>query len=59
MSDSPTNTSSESYEAPSLVLLGTVHKLTLHGGCWWDKQFGGSDGFTFNGITVPISTCSS
>jgi hypothetical protein len=47
----------ETYEAPSLVVLGSVHELTLH--CFWDKKLGGTDGFTFMGINVPISNCSS
>lgn len=45
------------YEAPSLVVLGTVHELTLWG-CFWDKKLGGTDGFTWMGIAVPISNCS-
>jgi hypothetical protein len=57
--ETPTTASPESYEAPSLVVLGTVHELTLHGGCFWDKKLGGTDGFTFMGISVPISNCSS
>ena len=48
----------ESYEAPALYDLGTVHEQTLHG-CLFNKQWGGSDGFTFMGIDVPISNCSS
>jgi hypothetical protein len=47
----------EPYEAPSLVVLGSVSELTLNG-CYWGKQFGGTDGFTFMGISVPISKCS-
>jgi hypothetical protein len=47
------------YEAPRLVELGSVHGLTLTGNhCFWDKKLGGTDGFTFMGISVPISTCS-
>jgi hypothetical protein len=38
--------------------LGSVVDRTLNG-CYWGKQFGGSDGFAFMGISVPISTCSS
>jgi hypothetical protein len=57
MSHSTKTTSIESYEAPSLAVLGTVHTLTLRG-CWWDKQFGGTDGFTWMGVPVPISDCS-
>jgi hypothetical protein len=57
MSNSPNTTSIESYEAPSLHVLGTIHNLTLHR-CWWDKQFGGTDGFTWMGIPVPVSDCS-
>ena len=59
MSDSSTTTSTEPYEAPSLAVLGTVHELTLTGGCFFDKKLGGTDGFTFMGIAVPISNCSS
>ena len=57
MSNSPKTTSIESYEAPSLHVLGTVHNLTLRG-CWWDKTLGGTDGFTWMGVPVPISDCS-
>jgi hypothetical protein len=46
------------YEPPAIVELGTVARETLHG-CYWNKQFGGSDGWTFMGISVPISNCSS
>jgi hypothetical protein len=52
----------KTYEPPALFELGTVAERTLHGGldgCYWGKQFGGSDGFTFMGISVPISSCSS
>lgn len=49
------------YEPPALFELGSVSELTLNGlsGCYWNKQLGGSDGFTFMGITAPISNCSS
>lgn len=49
------------YEPPELVDLGDVFELTLTSlsGCYWNKQLGGSDGFTFMGIAVPISNCSS
>jgi hypothetical protein len=46
------------YESPTLVELGLVADLTLHG-CWWGKELGGTDGWTFMGINVPISNCSS
>jgi hypothetical protein len=46
------------YEPPLLRELGLVADRTLHG-CYWNKQWGGSDGFTFMGISVPISNCSS
>jgi hypothetical protein len=49
------------YEAPAIADLGTVAAQTLNGGldgCYWGKQWGGSDGFTFMGINVPISSCS-
>jgi hypothetical protein len=49
----------ESYEPPVLYDLGTVHEQTLTHGCLFNKQWGGSDGFTFMGIDVPISNCSS
>jgi hypothetical protein len=45
------------YVPPVLTELGTVWERTLHG-CWWGKEWGGSDGFTFMGINVPISNCS-
>jgi hypothetical protein len=50
-------TPSSGYEPPELIVLGTLHELTLNG-CYWGKEFGGSDGFTFMGISVPISNCS-
>jgi hypothetical protein len=46
------------YEPPALVELGTVAAQTLHG-CFWGKEWGGTDGWTFMGINVPISNCSS
>ena len=49
----------ERYEPPALYDLGTVHEQTLTSGCLFNKQWGGSDGFTFMGIDVPISSCSS
>jgi hypothetical protein len=36
------------YEAPALIVLGSVAALTE--GC--DKQLGGSDGFTFMGQAI-------
>jgi hypothetical protein len=49
------------YEPPALFELGSVFEVTLTGaqGCYWNKQLGGSDGFTYMGISVPISNCSS
>jgi hypothetical protein len=50
------------YEPPALIELGTVHELTLTGNwrdiCLFGKEFGGSDGWTFMGISVPVSNCS-
>jgi hypothetical protein len=50
------------YEPPVIIDVGTVAEQTLSGGlldgCYWGKQWGGSDGFTFMGINVPISNCS-
>jgi hypothetical protein len=40
------------YEAPELVILGSVVELTLD----TDKKYGDSDGFTFMGI--PITNAS-
>lgn len=49
----------QDYAPPTLRTLGTVHELTLTGNfCWRGKELGGSDGFTFMGIAVPISNCS-
>jgi hypothetical protein len=49
----------ERYDPPRIEELGTIHELTLTGDhCWFGKQLGGSDGFTFMGISVPISNCS-
>jgi hypothetical protein len=56
VSDSSKTASTDSYEAPRLAVLGTVHNLTLR--CFWDKTLGGTDGFTWMGIPVPISDCS-
>jgi hypothetical protein len=49
------------YQPPAIVQIGTIVADTLTGlqGCYWNKQFGGSDGWTFMGISVPISNCSS
>lgn len=46
------------YEPPGLFELGSVAERTLNG-CYWGKQLGGTDGFTFMGVAVPISNCSS
>jgi hypothetical protein len=46
------------YEPPALFELGSVAEKTLRL-CLGGKQLGGSDGFTFMGIGVPISNCSS
>ena len=46
------------YESPALVELGAVAERTLHG-CFLGKEWGGTDGWTFMGINVPISNCSS
>jgi hypothetical protein len=35
------------YEAPSIVVVGTLHELTLQ-----DKDFVGDDGLTFQGQTI-------
>jgi hypothetical protein len=37
--------------------LGAVATVTLHG-CIVGKKFGCTDGWTFVGITIPISNCS-
>jgi hypothetical protein len=47
----------ERYSPPTLTVLGTLHELTL-GKCFFGKEFGGSDGFEFMGINVPVSNCS-
>jgi hypothetical protein len=39
-----------SYEAPSIVEIGTLQELTMQG-----KNFGSSDGFTFSGIPIGNS----
>jgi hypothetical protein len=51
-------TNDSPYESPALVELGSVADQTLHG-CFWGKELGGTDGWTFMGINVPISNCSS
>jgi hypothetical protein len=55
---SPSHEPAPAYQPPLLRELGAVPDLTLHG-CYWGKQFGGTDGYTFMGISVPISNCSS
>lgn len=40
------------YEAPAITVLGKVEVLTL--GC--DKNFGGSDGFTFLGAPINCTS---
>ena len=57
MSEAST-TAAQAYEPPAVFDLGSIADQTLNG-CYWGKQFGGTDGFTFMGINVPISTCSS
>ena len=47
----------QAYEPPTLEVIGGVWERTLNG-CWWGKELGGTDGFTFMGINVPISNCS-
>jgi hypothetical protein len=49
MAETPTN--SAGYEKPELTELGTLHELTL--GC--DKDFGPSDGYTFQGVPISCS----
>jgi hypothetical protein len=47
------------YAPPELTEIGGVYDRTLNGDfCLFGKQFGGSDGFMFMGIAVPISNCS-
>jgi hypothetical protein len=58
MQDSVETSLGAQYEPPTIVELGSVSEQTLHG-CYWNKQLGGTDGFTFMGISVPISSCSS
>ena len=41
------NQTPPAYEPPALVVLGTVHALTLT-----DKKYGSSDGFTFMGTSI-------
>ena len=40
------------YEAPAVTILGKIELLTLH--C--DKNYGGSDGFTFQQSPVSCSS---
>jgi hypothetical protein len=51
--------SEDSYDPPRLEVLGSILELTLHGGsfCIRDKTWGGSDGFTWHGIQIPVSSC--
>ena len=49
----------QGYEAPQLIEIGAFYEQTLTGDfCYRNKQLGGTDGFTFMGISVPISNCS-
>ena len=52
------STNDSTYESPTLTELGSVADQTLHG-CFLGKEWGGTDGWTFMGINVPISNCSS
>ena len=47
-----------SYEPPRLRELGAVSVQTTTG-CFFGKKLGGTDGWTFMGINMPISNCSS
>jgi hypothetical protein len=58
MERTPSSPTDHPYEPPVLVELGTVAAHTLHG-CLWGKEWGGTDGWSFMGINVPISNCSS
>jgi hypothetical protein len=55
--DTCTATCDAAYEPPALRDLGSFTTLTQNI-CVFGKQFGGSDGITFMGISVPISNCS-
>jgi hypothetical protein len=46
--------SDRAYEAPTLLALGSVAELTQH----FDKRWGGSDGWVFVGINVPVHNVS-
>jgi hypothetical protein len=46
-----TSTPAAGYEAPRLLVLGSVHALTQQ-----NKNYGASDGFTFQG--APITNVS-
>jgi len=46
--------SDRAYEAPTLRALGSVAELTQH----FDKRWGGSDGWVFVGINVPVHNVS-
>ena len=50
--------SPSAYEPPALIEIGSIAQLTLNG-CYWGKELGGTDGWTFMGINVPVSNCSS
>lgn len=57
LTGSKPDSSADAYAAPALTVIGGIWEHTLHG-CWWGKEFGGSDGFTFMGIDAAISNCS-
>lgn len=44
--------SQDTYVAPTVIELGTLHELTLN--C--DKSYGQSDGFTFQGQSIVCAS---
>jgi hypothetical protein len=52
--DETSHNAPQNYQPPRLRALGTVAELTQT----FDKRWGGSDGWQFIGIDVPIHTVS-
>jgi hypothetical protein len=53
--DARTCIADRAYEPPAISVLGSVAELTQD---IFDKRWGGSDGWQFMGINVPVHTVS-
>ena len=52
--DGTTRNSDRAYQPPAIRALGSVAELTQN----FDKRWGGSDGWVFVGINVPVHNVS-